>query len=247
MYPISCRPKLSFQKWLWRTTGSSIDLILICIPLQLWSRPNYVILFFRRKQGLEYIQRVLGPVMNTVLEVGIGLRNRTLSIDLTRITCINLISWQTDRNMELNPLTIYIKMINEAEIRTGEKTKLDRQVSPQQALEHPDVKKVVDERLDEVRRFSCHMQKLSLFLLSANAFCDTLSLHFKSGSLDFWLNWFFSPQLTDICKMFVDAILRSVNELPYGLRWICKQLASISKVFMSIPMEDTVTGLGNAT
>ena len=31
-------------------------------------------------------------------------------------------------------------------------------------------------------------------------------------------------ELTDICKLFVDAILRSVNELPYGLRWICKQV-----------------------
>lgn len=55
-----------------------------------------------------YIQRVLGPVIQTVLEI--------------------------DRNMELNPMTIYIKMINEAEIRTGEKTKLDRQVTPEQVV-----------------------------------------------------------------------------------------------------------------
>eukprot|EP00211_Chloroparvula_japonica_P005130 CAMPEP_0119131044 /NCGR_PEP_ID=MMETSP1310-20130426/9300_1 /TAXON_ID=464262 /ORGANISM="Genus nov. species nov., Strain RCC2339" /LENGTH=838 /DNA_ID=CAMNT_0007121595 /DNA_START=153 /DNA_END=2669 /DNA_ORIENTATION=+ len=120
--------------------------------------PKMIVTYNRRKQGLDYIQRVLGPVMNTVLE--------------------------TDRNMELNPLTIYIKMINEAEIRTGEKTKLERQVKPEEALDHPEVKRIVDSRLEE---------------------------------------------LTDICKMFVEAILRSVNELPYGLRWICKQLADISK------------------
>ena len=59
-------------------------------------------------QGLAYIQRVLGPVMNTVLEV--------------------------DRNMELSPMTIYIKMINTYEIRTGEKSKFDRQVSPEQVF-----------------------------------------------------------------------------------------------------------------
>jgi hypothetical protein len=39
---------------------------------------------------------------------------------------------ETDRNMELNPVTIYVKMINEAEIKTGEKTKLERQVTPEQ-------------------------------------------------------------------------------------------------------------------
>ena len=120
--------------------------------------PKMIVTYNRRKQGLAYIQRVLGPVMQTVLE--------------------------TDRNMELNPVTIYVKMINEAEIRTGEKTKLERQVTPEQALENVDVRKIVDSRLEE---------------------------------------------LSDICKMFVDAILRSVNELPYGLRWICKQLSAISK------------------
>ena len=55
---------------------------------------------------MAYIQRVLGPVMNSVLE--------------------------EERNMELNPLTIYVKMINEQEIRTGEKSKLERQVTPEQ-------------------------------------------------------------------------------------------------------------------
>ena len=29
--------------------------------------------------------------------------------------------------------------------------------------------------------------------------------------------------------MFVNAILQSVSELPYGLRWICKSLSNICK------------------
>ena len=41
---------------------------------------------------------------------------------------------ETDRNMELSPMTIYIKMINEQEIRTGEKSKLERQVTPEQVF-----------------------------------------------------------------------------------------------------------------
>eukprot|EP00008_Paramoeba_atlantica_P012607 CAMPEP_0201488422 /NCGR_PEP_ID=MMETSP0151_2-20130828/18137_1 /ASSEMBLY_ACC=CAM_ASM_000257 /TAXON_ID=200890 /ORGANISM="Paramoeba atlantica, Strain 621/1 / CCAP 1560/9" /LENGTH=834 /DNA_ID=CAMNT_0047873709 /DNA_START=70 /DNA_END=2574 /DNA_ORIENTATION=+ len=120
--------------------------------------PKMIVTYNRRKQGMAYIQRVLGPVMNSVLE--------------------------EERNMELNPLTIYVKMINEQEIRTGEKSKLERQVTPEQALKNPEVSQIVDARLKE---------------------------------------------LADICRMFVNAILQSVSELPYGLRWICKSLSNICK------------------
>jgi len=120
--------------------------------------PKMIVTYNRRKLGLTYIQKVLGPAMNTFLE--------------------------TDMNMELSPMAIYANMINEQEIRTGEKSKLDRQVTPEQASENPEVKEIVEQRLNEI---------------------------------------------SDTCKLFIDAIICSVNQLPYGLRWICKQLSAISR------------------
>ena len=35
--------------------------------------------------------------------------------------------------------------------------------------------------------------------------------------------------MTDICDLFFDGIIKSVSKLPYGIRWICKQLKTLSE------------------
>ena len=36
--------------------------------------------------------------------------------------------------------------------------------------------------------------------------------------------------LRDICQMFLDGVINSMNNLPYGIRWICKQIKNLSIV-----------------
>ena len=37
------------------------------------------------------------------------------------------------------------------------------------------------------------------------------------------------PQLIDVANSFLDTIIRGLDETPYGIRWICKQIRSLSK------------------
>ena len=37
------------------------------------------------------------------------------------------------------------------------------------------------------------------------------------------------PQLIDVANSFLDTIIRGLEETPYGIRWICKQIRSLSK------------------
>ena len=36
--------------------------------------------------------------------------------------------------------------------------------------------------------------------------------------------------LEGICQMFLDGVINSMNNLPYGIRWICKQIKNLSVV-----------------
>lgn len=56
--------------------------------------PKMVITYNRRKQGVDYLKEVLGPLVKKVMEKGA-------------------------LNLDLNPKLIYQKMITETEIRTG--------------------------------------------------------------------------------------------------------------------------------
>jgi len=89
----------------------------------------------------------------------------------------------TEMNLDLTPLLIYQQMINEEEAKTGEKSKLERRVTEEQALENPKVRTMLDARVKE---------------------------------------------LESICQQFLDGILRTMEDLPYGMRWICKQLRDLA-------------------
>lgn len=120
--------------------------------------PKMVITYNRRKQGLEYLRSTLGPLLKIVME-------------------------KTDLSLDLNPMTIYKDMINEMEIRTGEKSTLERNIPEEKAMNNPEVKSIMNQRLNA---------------------------------------------LQEICQMFLDGIINSMNNLPYGIRWICKQIKGLS-------------------
>lgn len=120
--------------------------------------PKMVITYNRRKQGLEYLKATLGPLLKIVME-------------------------KTDLSLDLNPQTIYQSMINEQEIRTGEKSSLERNIPEDKAMSNPEVKSIMSLRLNA---------------------------------------------LQEICQMFLDGVINSMNSLPYGIRWICKQIKSLS-------------------
>eukprot|EP01087_Luapelamoeba_hula_P002864 TRINITY_DN1266_c0_g1_i2.p1 TRINITY_DN1266_c0_g1~~TRINITY_DN1266_c0_g1_i2.p1 ORF type:complete len:921 (+),score=243.14 TRINITY_DN1266_c0_g1_i2:199-2961(+) len=120
--------------------------------------PKMVVTYNRRKQGHEYLRNTLGPLLKIVME-------------------------KTDLSLELHPLNIYQGMINEAEIRTGEKSTLERNISEDQAIANAQVKAIMKQRLNALR---------------------------------------------EICQMFLDGVLNSMNNLPYGIRWICKQIKNLS-------------------
>lgn len=87
--------------------------------------PKMVITYNRRKQGVEYLKEVLGPLIKKVMEKGA-------------------------LNLDLNPKLIYQKMITETEIRTGRPSDLPRQVTEEQAMKHEGVRKAVEEHLAEL-------------------------------------------------------------------------------------------------
>eukprot|EP01097_Dermamoeba_algensis_P011632 TRINITY_DN906_c0_g1_i1.p1 TRINITY_DN906_c0_g1~~TRINITY_DN906_c0_g1_i1.p1 ORF type:complete len:553 (+),score=155.09 TRINITY_DN906_c0_g1_i1:898-2556(+) len=114
-----------------------------------------VVTYNRRKPGIEYLKKVLSPIMKQI------------------------IGKADELNFELNPVTIHSQMINEMEIRTGEKSTIDKNITEEQALGNSEVKVILDKRVKD---------------------------------------------LQDICELFLDGMVHSLSNLPYGLRWICKQI-----------------------
>jgi len=119
--------------------------------------PKMVITYNRRKLGLEYLRKTVAPLLNSVID-------------------------QTDLVFELNPLFIYNNMINDEEIKTGEKSALPRGISEEEASANADVQKVMNERIVELQK---------------------------------------------TCQRFLDGILGTLQDLPYGIRWICKTLRDL--------------------
>lgn len=120
--------------------------------------PKMVITYNRRKQGLEYLRTTLGPLLKVVME-------------------------KKDLSLELNPMLIYTSMINEMEIKTGEKSTLERNLPEEKVLQNPELKSIMKSRINA---------------------------------------------LQEICQMFLDGVINSMNNLPYGIRWICKQIKNLS-------------------
>lgn len=135
--------------------------------------PKMVIAYNRRKQGLAYLKKTLAPLVQTVVD-------------------------KNDLNLELHPLQIYIAMINESEIKTGEKSTLERNVTEEQAAQNPDVKRISAERIQE---------------------------------------------LEDLCQQFLEGILETMRDLPYGIRWICKQLRDLSTKALPDATKDDILKL----
>ena len=90
-----------------------------------------------------------------------------------------------DLDLEINPLKVYQKMLNEVERRDGTlPADLPRAVTAEQAAENKTVQKIIEPRL---------------------------------------------TMLTDIANTFLTTIIDGLEETPYGIRWICKQIRSLSK------------------
>jgi Ras GTPase-activating-like protein IQGAP2/3 len=119
--------------------------------------PKMLITYNRRKQGTEYLKKTLQPLLSSLME-------------------------KTELNLELHPLIIYQGIINDQEMETGQKSTLERGISQEQALQNPDVKRILTARTQELER---------------------------------------------ICQSFLDGIIRTIDDLPYGIRWITKQLRDL--------------------
>jgi len=104
----------------------------------------------------------------------------------------------TEMNLDLTPLLIYQQMINEEEAATGEKSKLERRVTEDQALENPKVRSMLNARVRE---------------------------------------------LETICQQFLEGILRTMEDLPYGMRWICKQLRDLASKSVADASKDDILKL----
>ncbi|EFA79526.1 RasGTPase-activating protein [Heterostelium album PN500] len=131
--------------------------------------PKMIITYNKRKQGTDYLKAVIGPILSSVIK--------------------------QDLNLELKPSAVYAAIISEQEIRTGEKSTLDRNVSDDKALEVPEVTKTIKTRVE---------------------------------------------QLTSICDQFLEGIINSLNRLPYGIRWICKQIQQIAEKNFTNSTQDEI-------
>lgn len=117
-----------------------------------------VLAYNKRKQGSEYLKTTLAPLIQQVVK-------------------------QQDIMLDMRPTGVHQWLINEKEIRTGEKSTLDRNLPEDKILELPEVTAVLKTRAE---------------------------------------------QLIGTAKQFLDALINSLPRLPYGLRWICKQIQQIA-------------------
>eukprot|EP01094_Clydonella_sp_ATCC50884_P007638 TRINITY_DN1685_c0_g1_i1.p1 TRINITY_DN1685_c0_g1~~TRINITY_DN1685_c0_g1_i1.p1 ORF type:complete len:877 (+),score=470.13 TRINITY_DN1685_c0_g1_i1:156-2786(+) len=131
--------------------------------------PKMINNYNRRKQGIEYLQSVLSPILDKVINMELAL--------------------------EMNPKQVYLTMMNEEEARTGEKSKWDRGATDEEIQANEVVMKAIEDRVDK---------------------------------------------LSEVCQLFMDGILDSISQLPYGLRWLCKQLREVSMEKMPDTTEDSV-------
>jgi Ras GTPase-activating-like protein IQGAP2/3 len=121
--------------------------------------PKMIITYNRRKQGIEYLKKVIGPVVVDVMG-------------------------KADLNLEVNPKIVYQAMINEEEIQTGQKSKKPKNLSEEKIMEIEEVKTIIKGR-------------------------------FKA--------------LVQICDDFLTAVQSNLNKVPYGIRYICKEIQENSQ------------------
>ncbi|KAK7509988.1 Rho GTPase activation protein [Phyllosticta citriasiana] len=116
--------------------------------------------YTRRGPGQSYLKVVLAERINSLIEL-------------------------KDLDLEINPLKVYEKMIQEIEDSEGRlPAHLPRGVTAEQAAENETVQQIIAPRL---------------------------------------------TMLMEIANSFLSTIIDGLEETPYGIRWICKQIRSLSK------------------
>ncbi len=104
------------------------------------------------------------------------------SVLADRITSLIELS---DLDLEINPLKVYERMIEQIEEDTGSlPPSLPKGITAEQAAENPQVQAIIEPRL---------------------------------------------TMLTEIANGFLTTIIDGLEEAPYGIRWICKQIRSLTK------------------
>ncbi|KAI8824293.1 Rho GTPase activation protein [Fimicolochytrium jonesii] len=115
--------------------------------------------YTRRGPGQTYLKHVLSARINKLIEM-------------------------QDLDLEINPLKVYERMIEQIETATGKPSDLPKSISPEEASQHPDVQAIIAPRL---------------------------------------------VTLMEIAESFLTTIMGSLDQVPYGIRWICKQIRSLTK------------------
>jgi Ras GTPase-activating-like protein IQGAP2/3 len=116
--------------------------------------------YTRRGPGQSYLKVVLQERINSLVEL-------------------------KDLDLEINPLKVYEKMVNDIEMTEGQlPPNLAKSVTYEEAAENKTVQQIIEPRL---------------------------------------------KMLMEIGNSFLDTIIENLEEAPYGIRWICKQIRSLSK------------------
>lgn len=116
--------------------------------------------YTRRGPGQSFLKSVLADKINSLIEL-------------------------RDLDLEINPLKVYERMIEQIEEDTGSvPASLPRGVTAEQAAANQQVQDIIEPRL---------------------------------------------AMLTDIANGFLSTIIDGLEEAPYGIRWICKQIRSLTK------------------
>lgn len=116
--------------------------------------------YTRRGPGQSFLKSVLADRINSLIEL-------------------------KDLDLEINPLKVYERMIEQIEEDTGSlPASLPKGITAEQAAENPQVQAIIEPRL---------------------------------------------TMLTEIANGFLTTIIDGLEEAPYGIRWICKQIRSLTK------------------
>ena len=116
--------------------------------------------YTRRGPGQGYLQKVLSEEINSLCSI-------------------------KDLDCEINPLKVYVDMVNKIEASGNPlPDELPKSVTAEEAAANHAVQQVVQPRVDTLIR---------------------------------------------LANQFLDTIIAGLDEVPYGIRWICKQIRSLSK------------------
>ena len=130
--------------------------------------------YTRRGPGQSYLKVVLQDKINSLIEL-------------------------KDVDLEINPLKVYTRMIEQIEADTGAVPDyLPKGVTAEQAAENVQVQEIIAPRLQ---------------------------------------------MLMELATSFLETIINGLDETPYGIRWICKQIRSLSKRKYGDPQDQTICTL----